>query len=201
MSRVVAVGSDPASNEAVLRLAAHHPEVRPALGLHPERLDLGDADLEAVEGQVRAARSGLVALGEVGLPWYALAGRPDAAAVAARGRHRLARLLDLARRLDLPVSLHAPHGAAADALALLTGLARPAVFHWHKADPTVTARIVAAGHYLGVTPEVVYRERDRALVRAVPLDRLVLESDGPWPMRGDLGVRPGNGAAGDPGHE
>jgi TatD DNase family protein len=189
VTRVVVVGGDPASNEAVVALAASRPAVRPALGFHPERLDLGDAELDAVEAQVVAHRpAGLVALGEVGLPWYSLEGRPDAATLAARGRERLARLLALAARLDLPVSLHAPHDTAADALELLDRAGgRPAVFHWHKAEPAVTRRIVDAGHFVGITPEVAYRDRDRALVQAVPLSQIVAESDGPWPYRGRRG--------------
>jgi TatD DNase family protein len=191
VTRVIAVGSDPATNDAVLALARSRPGVRAALGFHPERLDLTDAGLDTVLAQVEAHRAELIALGEVGLPWYSLEGRPDAAALAARGRDRLARLLVLAARFDLPVSLHAPHGAAADALGLLERAgARPAVFHWHKAEPAVTRRIVEAGHFLGVTPEVAYRDRDRALVEAVPLSQLVAESDGPWPYRG----RPGEPA-------
>jgi TatD DNase family protein len=188
VSRVVAVGGDLASNGAVLELAGRHPEVLPALGCHPERLDLTDADLDAVEAQVIAHRTWLVALGEIGLPWYSLEGRADTAVLAARGRERLGRFLALAKRLDLPVSLHAPHGAAADALELVARTdAGPVVFHWHKAEPAVTERVVAGGHFVGVTPEVVYRERDRALVREVPLTRLLLESDGPWPYRGEPG--------------
>jgi TatD DNase family protein len=188
VGRIVAVGSDPASNTAVLELAERHPEVLPALGCHPERLDLTGADLDAVEAQILAKRARLVAIGEIGLPWYGLEGRADAADLAAQGRERLARLLALAKRLDLPVSLHAPHAAAADALALLTRSdAGPAVFHWHKADPQVTRRVVAAGHFVGITPEVVYRERDQVLVREVPLTQLLLESDGPWPYRGERG--------------
>jgi TatD DNase family protein len=189
VTRVVVVGGDPATNAAVVALAASQPAVRPALGFHPERLHLGDRELDAVEAQVVAQRPvGLVALGEVGLPWYSLEGRPDAATLAARGRERLARLLALAARLDLPVSLHAPHDAAADALLLLDRAGvRPSVFHWHKAEPAVTRRIVEAGHFVGITPEVAYRDRDRALVRAVPLSQLVAESDGPWPYRGRRG--------------
>jgi len=195
VARVIAVGGDRASNAAVLDLAARHPPALPALGCHPERLDLAGVDIEAIEAQVLAHRTALVALGEVGLPWYALEGRADAAALAAEGRQRLGRLLGLARRLDLPVSLHAPHGAAADALELLIRSgAGPAAFHWHKAEPAVTRRIVDAGHFVGITPEVLYRERDQALVRAVPPGQLLLESDGPWPYGGELGGRPGEPA-------
>jgi TatD DNase family protein len=185
---VVAVGGDVASNHAVVALARAHASVLPALGCHPERLDLDPGELDALEGLLREHRRRVVAVGEVGLPWYALAGRADASSCAAAGRERLSRILAVAKRLDLPVSLHAPHGAAVDALDLLTRSgAGPAVFHWHKADPETTRRLVAAGHYVGVTPEVAWRERDRALVRSVPLDRLVPESDGPWPYRSTPG--------------
>jgi TatD DNase family protein len=37
-----------------------------------------------------------------------------------------------------------------------------------------------------VTPEVVYRERDRELVAEVPLGSLLVESDAPWAYRGEF---------------
>ena len=59
-----------------------------------------------------------------------------------------------------------------------------AVFHWHKSPLDVTRAILDAGYLVSVTPEVVYRERDRELVEAVPLESLLVESDGPWPYGG-----------------
>lgn len=185
---VVAVGCDVTSNLRTWQASrGRSKSVWPAMGLHPEWTRLGEADLEAVEAQVAAHHAGLVALGEVGLPWYALEGRPDAALLMDRSRYRLARLLRLAARFDLAVVLHAPHGAAAPAFEALqaAGIER-AVFHWHKAPPAVTRAIVEAGYLVSVGPEVVYRERDRQLVEAVPLDALLVESDGPWPYRGEF---------------
>jgi TatD DNase family protein len=103
------------------------------------------------------------------------------------GRQRLDRLLGLAMRYDLPVALHAPHGAAAPALEALRrrGIER-AVFHWHKAPPEVTKSIVDAGYFISVGPEVVYRDRDRELVAAVPLEALLVESDAPWQYQGEF---------------
>ncbi|HXH83133.1 MAG TPA: TatD family hydrolase [Candidatus Tectomicrobia bacterium] len=185
---VVAVGSDPASNARTLAAAAAHGKaVWAALGCHPERVDADDAELEAVEAQIERHHPRIVAIGEVGLPWYALEGRPDAAELMRRGRRRLERLVRLAVRLDLALSLHAPHGAAEGALEVLraAGVER-AVFHWHKATPEVTRAIVEAGYLVSVGPEVVHRERDRELVEAVPLESLLVESDGPWPYGGEF---------------
>ena len=184
----VAVGCDAETNARTLAAAGAAPKaVWACLGFHPDWTKLTDEDLERVEAQIAENHARIVGVGEIGLPWYSLEGAPDAPAVMARGRERLGRLLDLAARWDLPVALHAPHGAAADALeALKRHRIEQAVFHWHKASAEVTHAIVDAGYFISVTPEVVYRDRDRELVTSVPLDALLVESDGPWKYRGEF---------------
>jgi TatD DNase family protein len=185
---VVAVGSDPASNRKTLEAAAAHPKaVWPAIGFHPDWPQLGEAELDEVEAQLTAHQARIVALGEVGVPWYSLDGAVDAAERMRRGLLWLGRLLGLAARYDLAVILHAPHGAAGPALELLraAGIER-AVFHWHKAPVEITRAILRAGYLISVTPEVVYRDRDRELAQWAPLDSLLVESDGPWPYRGEF---------------
>lgn len=185
---IVAVGCDPASNLRTLEAAAANGKmVWPAFGFHPEWAHLTDDELTEVESQVALHHSRLVALGEVGLPWYSLDGAADPVSLMARGRQRFVRLLDLAARFDLPVVVHAPHGAAKRALEVLRQKRiERAVFHWHKAPQDVTRAIVEAGYLVSVTPEVVYRERDRELVEVVPLESLLVESDGPWPYKGEF---------------
>jgi TatD DNase family protein len=189
---VVAVGCDPETNDLTLARAATLPKaIWPCFGFHPDWEKLGEPELERVEDQLAHHHARLAGMGEVGLPWYSLEGAADAAERMARGVARLERLLALAVRYDLAVVLHAPHGAAAGALkALRRRRVERAVFHWHKAPPHVTRAIVKAGYLISVTPEVVYRDRDRALVDLVPLESLVVESDAPWPYRGEFEGRP-----------
>jgi TatD DNase family protein len=185
---VIAVGIDVDTNARTLAAAADFPKaVWPCLGFHPDHPELDDAMLERVIEQVQTHHSRIVGIGEIGLPWYSLEGSADAATLMTRGRARLDRLLEVASRYDLPVSLHAPHGAAVGALeALKRHDIERAVFHWHKAPPDVTRAIVDAGYLISVGPEVVYRERDRALAYDTDLDSLLVESDGPWPYRGEF---------------
>ena len=160
---VVAVGCDPATNiQTIVATTAAPRGVWGCLGLHPDWTHLTDEDLDIVEEQLRAHHPRIVGLGEVGL-------------------------LALAARYDLAVALHAPHGAAVGAFEALKrhGIER-AVFHWHKAPAEVTRAIVDAGFLVSVTPEVVYRDRDRELVEQVPIESLLVESDGPWKYAGEF---------------
>ncbi len=185
---IIGVGCDPETNARTLTAATRAPKgIWACLGFHPEWAQLGDRELEQVERQVAEEHPRILGIGEIGLPWYSLEGVSDASARMATARRHLDRLLALAARWDLPVALHAPHDTAAIALECLRarGLER-AVFHWHKAAAEVTRAIVDAGYYVSVTPEVVYRERDREMVEAVPLESLLVETDGPWPYRGEF---------------
>jgi TatD DNase family protein len=154
---IIVVGCDPATNLKTLEVAGRHSKViRPCLRCHPEWTHLSDADVEEVERQVVKYHALVVALGEVGLPWYALETAADPASLIVRGQERLHRFLEVAARYDLPVVFHAPHGAAADALVLLDRHEiELAVLHWHKAPAAVTRQIVDAGYLVSMTPELV----------------------------------------------
>ncbi|MCZ6874138.1 MAG: TatD family hydrolase [bacterium] len=188
VEEIVAVGTGYLSNERILALQQHYPgQVLAALGLHPERLDTSWQELEAVVDQVRQHRCQVMALGEIGLPHYALRGQRMTPEQARQHETFLHALIKHAVQLGLPVALHAPHDAAHVALQIVQRYQPPsAMFHWHKSDPAITAAICEAGYFISVTPEICYRERDQELVRTTPLGNLLLETDGPWPYHGEF---------------
>lgn len=184
----VAAGKGVVSNRQILTLRHQAPrQIWAAFGLHPERTDVSQEEVDAILDQVQCCREHVVALGEIGLPYYALREHRMTPEQARQHESWLHTLVQAAVRFDLPVVLHAPHAAAAVALAIVKRYDPPgALFHWHKSDPETTRALCEAGYWLSVTPEVCYRDRDRQLVQAVPLDNLLLESDGPWPYGGEF---------------
>jgi TatD DNase family protein len=184
----VAAGTGLRSNARILALQEQQPgQVWAALGLHPERLDASWEELTAVIAQVQEHRQRVVALGEIGLPHYALLDKRMSLEQAQEREAMLHTLVQAAVRLALPVVLHTPHAASAVALDIVQRYSPPgALFHWHKGSPETTAALCQAGYFLSVTPEVCYRERDRQLVQSVPLDNVLLESDGPWAYGGEF---------------
>ena len=186
VTAVVAPGTGGESNHRVLELARRFPKVvYAACGYHPERLKLTDRDLEDALTMIRDERDSLCAVGEVGMPWYGDGVREPA--VLARARYVLSCMARAAVDADLAVIIHAPHNSARDALAALkeAGVTR-AVFHWHKSDDATTDEILEAGYFISLTPEVAYRDRDQRLAKLVPLERMLLETDGPWPYAGQF---------------
>lgn len=184
LTAVVAPATGERSLEALQSLALRWPgRVFPAAGVHPERPMTGETLSEArrVADWITAHHQEVVAVGEVGLPYYSLKPGeeiPEAAFTI------LDLFLDCAAACGLPVILHAVHTSAQPCLdRLLRRGIRRAVFHWLKAPEAVVRQIVAAGYYVSVTPEVMALERDQRLVELVPQNRLLLETDGPEPLR------------------
>jgi TatD DNase family protein len=190
VTAIVVPGTGPASNRKVMDLARKHPGVvYPALGFHPERFDQTDLDADAVLEMIAHERASICAIGEVGLPWYGA--RSADANVDAPAKTRLAKFARIASEMDLALILHAPHRRAAEALEIIRAAkVRRAVFHWHKADEQTTRAIIDAGYFISLTPEVSYRERDQELARMLPANRMLVETDGPWPYGGQFAGRP-----------
>jgi TatD DNase family protein len=186
---LVVPGTGRESNLAALALARRYPGfVYAAVGLHPERFELGDDDVDDALRLIERERGSICAIGEVGLPHY---GSPASEpAVRERAAEVLRRFARKARETGLALILHAPHASAAQALRIIRGEgAQRAVFHWHKADPDTTGAIVESGYWVSFTPEVAYRERDQRTVRLVPLGRMLVETDGPWRYGGPFAGR------------
>ena len=119
----VAAGTGLQSNARILALQEQEPgHVWAALGLHPERRDSSWEELEAVIAQVHEHRQHVVALGEIGLPHYALLDQRMTPEQAQEREAMLHTLVQAAVRFDLPVVLHTPHAASAVALDIVTTL-------------------------------------------------------------------------------
>lgn len=63
-----------------------------------------------------------------------------------------------------------------------------ALFHRFEGDFDVLKDIVEEGYYISVSPEVIYNKKYGDFVNHVPLENMVLESDGPWEYDGKKGM-------------
>jgi TatD DNase family protein len=151
------------------------------LGVHPQllpELDPHGDDRRLADLELALARGGAVGVGECGLDGPSVeAGAPLDRQVAV-----LRAQLGLARRHRLPVMLHCLR--AHDALlALLREEPLPAggVLHSYSGSAEQVAPYAALGLHFAFAGPVTYERARRPLAaaRAVPRDRLLLETDAP----------------------
>jgi TatD DNase family protein len=168
------------ANAEAVALAAADPRVFAAVGVHPHdaRL-LDDAGRGRLRGWLAAPR--VVAVGECGLDyWYEHSPR-------AVQREVFAEQLAWARELDLPVTIHVRdrgQGAYEELLELWragSGGALQGVLHCYTHDLPFAKRALDAGLLLSFSGILTFRSAEalREVAAALPLDRLLVETDAP----------------------
>ena len=183
--RMVTIGTDVESTRAAVALAAREPDVWAAVGIHPHAAgDADEAQLAEIERLAAAPR--VVAIGETGLDFFRLLSPRDA-------QERLFRAqLALARRLHKPVLVHC-RDAHEETLAILAEAPvgeAGGIMHCFSGDTAIARRCLDLGLLISLAGPVTY-PKARALpevAKAVPADRLVVETDCPFlppqPYRG-----------------
>lgn len=182
---VVDPGCDLSSSRLAVELAAKHPHVYAAVGIHPENChDYVPSQIE--ELRVLAKSSKVVAIGEIGLDYYWAENPPKELQ-----QQCLRAQLQLASELTLPVIIH-DRDAHADTLAIvkefptLTG-----VFHCFAGSAEMAKELLKMGWYLGFNGAVTFKNARKApeVIAVTPLDRILLETDAPYltpvPHRGE----------------
>lgn len=174
---LVTIGTDLADSVWAAEFVQGRQGVFGTVGHHPERV----AEYEAarLDDYRQAAREpGIVAIGEVGLDYHS----PGFDAPAQQALFR--QMMALARELSLPLVIH-NRDAGADTLALLREGWDPSlggVFHCFAGDQATAEGALALGFDLAVGGVLTYKNAQglREIIAQVPLERLVLETDGPW---------------------
>lgn len=177
---VVVPAIGPAGWGALARLSRETPGVHHGLGIHPQLLpevDPRDDDRHLADLEAALSRGGAVAVGECGLDAPSAGGAPMDRQVAVLRGH-----LRLARRFSLPVMLHClkAHG---ELLALLEAEppAAGGVLHSFSGSADQVRPLARLGLHFSFAGPITH-ERARkpvAAARAVPRDRILLETDAP----------------------
>jgi len=173
---ILAVGSDPESNERTLEIARKYEDyIHVALGLHPWDLDVNVAK-EGLQ-YLREKVEECIAIGEVGLDYRIRLDKQLQVRV-------FSEVLKIAREYGKPVIIHA-RDAWEDAFKLVVKAdIEIAVFHWYSGPLHILENILEAGYYISATPAATYQEKHRRALRIAPIERILLESDSPVVYRG-----------------
>ncbi|MDE2678090.1 MAG: TatD family hydrolase [Gemmatimonadota bacterium] len=181
---LVAVASTPGDSRNALGLARRHDGLMwSTAGVHPHHVTEAPGGDEMAAVRESAAHPRCVAIGETGLDYHY-----DFAPRAAQ-RTWFERHAELAGEMDLPLVVHSRE-AAEDTAAMVRECAGRVrgVLHCFPGPGELLEEALAAGWFVSFTGIITFRGYDAELVRMVPSDRYMIETDGPYlapvPKRG-----------------
>jgi TatD DNase family protein len=196
INRILVPALNGVSARRAIGLAEAHATVFAAVGIHPTEVH-ETSGAEVAEMSDLATHPKVVAIGEIGLDYFWV--KDDSARQAQR--QAFVAQLDWARQTQRPVILHMREEndtesgpCSQDMLEILRDWAtdlrtgdstiaqRPGVLHSFSGSLDIALRAIDLGFCIGVTGPVTFPSAGnrRQMLRALPLDRLLIETDAPF---------------------
>lgn len=182
VSFIVNAAVDLPSAQTVIGLSERYPFLYACVGIHPENLDnLPDDYLSQIAALYRHQK--VVAIGEIGLDYHWDIDRD-------RQRIVFEQQLQLSRELDAPVVIH-DREAHGDVMAYLRKYRPKGLLHCYSGSVEMLKEVMHLGMYISLGGTVTFKNArvPVEVAAAVPLDRLLLETDAPYlspvPHRGE----------------
>ncbi|HQM91926.1 MAG TPA: TatD family hydrolase [Syntrophales bacterium] len=181
---IVTVGTTVEDCRKALELTRRYPGVYAAIGIHPhEAKEIRDGTYDSIREMARHEK--VVAYGEIGLDFFRNLS-PRATQI-----RRFGEQLELASELDLPIVIH-DREAHSETVDLLKGWkgSRRGIIHCFSGDYAMAKQCIGLGFYISIPGTVTFEKNEklRSIVRDLPLESLLVETDCPYltpnPFRG-----------------
>ncbi len=184
VSQMLCIGVDLETFADVRAIAERYDDVHCTVGVHPLYKDSREPSTD--ELVALAAHPKVVAIGETGLDYFYAKGDTD------WQRRRFVCHIEAARETGLPLVIHT-RDARADTLDLLRQHGDgqvSGVLHCFTEDLAMAEAAIELGLYISISGIATFANASalRDVVKALPLERLLIETDSPWlapvPYRG-----------------
>ncbi|MEM0026533.1 MAG: TatD family hydrolase [Ignisphaera sp.] len=175
----LAVSDDMGSSVKTIEVARRCQNVVPAIGYHPWNIkNFANVDMEFFEDI--AKKNNVRFFGEIGLDKRFVFNTFDI-------QYQLfIRFVDIAQRNNMGLSIHAPDAWREALEVVKKSNIKVAIFHWYTGPIELLKEIVDNGYYIGINVAAKIQKKHLDIIRNVPLENIVTESDGPYRYRGLL---------------
>ena len=176
VAAILVVGTDIESSRESVELAEKYPQLYAAVGIHPH--DAGrvtDACYDVIRTLALSSKR-VVAIGEIGLDFYRDRSPRDLQEVVFR------RFLQMAADLHKPVIVHDRDANERVMTILREEPVRKGVLHCFSGDAAMASEVAALGFHISIPGTITYpgNQSLHDVVRAVSIDRMLVETDCPY---------------------
>lgn len=172
---------DSQTMEKNLELQKQFPEVKAAIGVHPQNaLFMKEGELEQALALVDQNARKASAIGEIGLDWK----HAIAPLQRRKQEHAFLQQIETAKRCDKPIIVHSRLAHERVIQILEKQNLRRVLLHWFSGSTALLARALSTGAFFSFGPAIINDETMKANCLAVPLEKIMLETDCPVPFKG-----------------
>jgi len=180
---MICVGTDLETSKQGIELAKKHDNMWTSVGLHPNDNLRESFNVKEYEELLKMPK--VVAIGEIGLDYYRTTEPKD----QDFQKKRFEEQLDLAVRTDMPLILHSRDSGKGstgkvhrDMIEMLLDFQpkKSGVAHSFTGDIDDARKYLDLGFYLGFNGILTFARQYDEVIKYIPLDRILLETDAPY---------------------
>ena len=191
VEKIIIPGSDLETSKRAVEIAEKTEGLYAAVGFHPHHCK-GSVDVEEIIRKVKkmAKSKKVVAIGECGLDYHVYQKTKYASTALSTSQKNLqkkvfGKQIQLAKSLNLPMVIHNREAQkeildVIDHFCRIDGKYPKGVFHCISGGVKYLRKVLEKGFYIGVDGNVTYSDEVKNLVKEIPLDRLLIETDSPF---------------------
>jgi len=162
---------EPANIEKSLNL--NYENVFLTIGLSPAKVDRGT--LDATLDLIRQYRDRIVGIGEIGLDYYWIKDTEK----RLFQKEAFMKFIEISKEMRLPLIIHS-RDAESDIIDILGENKTNAILHCFSGSVELAKKAISLGCLISIPTSVVYSKQKQELIKSIPINSIVLESDAPF---------------------
>lgn len=179
--KTITVTNAPSFYEHNLKLFKGSKNIRVALGLHPELVPLYKDEISKFEELLHTTRY----IGEIGLD-----GSEQHAASFVNQVAVFTKIVSLVGKADNKILTIHSRNAVKETIEILSRILRntncKVIFHWYTGDIKSLQSAIDQGYYFSVNHKMVVTKKGEQILRLLPIDKILTETDGPFTLNSEL---------------
>jgi TatD DNase family protein len=181
VTELINSGIDYRTNESSLKLSDKYPNIHATLGLSPMvASNSEDNVVDNILFQIEQNLETAVGIGEAGMDFYHCKNESE----KDDQLQAFKKVVELADSFDKTLVIHGRD--AEDKILNIVQHLDNVVFHCYSGSIETMKKITGMGYYVSIATLVCFSKHHQSLVRELPLDKMLLETDSPYlsPHRG-----------------
>ena len=151
----------------------YHGFVFLCFGLEP--YNLKETDFNETINLIKRFKDRIYAVGEVGLDYYWISDHSQREIM----EKRFVRFIELSKEIDKPLVIHSRSAGKYAIQILIENNAEKVLMHAFDGKASIVKRGIDYGFFFSVPTSVVYSRQKQKMVRVLPLENIMLETDSP----------------------